>query len=111
MAGGDHLPEALCGFIMAAATSSILVITQGQLGLKVSFRADGEKHEFEFESGHVSIGRRSDCDIIIQNSSISRLHATVDLENGRWILRDNGSEEAASLRTALLDLLRQREGR
>ena len=28
-----------------------MVITQGQLGLTISFRADGEKREFEFEKG------------------------------------------------------------
>jgi len=79
-----------------------LVITQGQLGLTISFRADGEKHEFEFEKGKITIGRRKDCDVVIQNSSVSRLHATVKLEKGRWVLRDNGSANGLAVRGELL---------
>ena len=79
-----------------------MVITQGQLGLKISFRSDGEKQEFEFEKGKITIGRRKGCDVVIQNSSVSRLHATVKLEKGRWILRDNGSANGLAVRGNLL---------
>ena len=44
------------------------------------------------------IGRRRDCDLVIDNNSISRHHATASFEHGRWILRDNKSVNGLRLR-------------
>ncbi|MEE2886803.1 MAG: adenylate/guanylate cyclase domain-containing protein [Planctomycetota bacterium] len=66
--------------------------------LEVSFQINGKEERHLFDSGEVRIGRRRDCDLVIDNNSISRHHATVSFEGGRWILRDNSSVNGLRLR-------------
>jgi ABC transport system ATP-binding/permease protein len=37
------------------------------------------------------IGRDPECDIVIADIRVSWHHAVLRLENGRWVLADNGS--------------------
>ena len=37
------------------------------------------------------IGRLKDCDLFIDNSFVSRVHAAVAFEDGHWTIRDLGS--------------------
>lgn len=39
----------------------------------------------------LTIGRRSDCDIVLSDDTVSRVHATVMLFAGQWVLDDRGS--------------------
>src|SRR5580658_8351440 len=50
----------------------------------------GEWREFQFRQPF-KIGRLKDCDISIDNSFVSRVHAEVVFENGSWSIRDLGS--------------------
>ena len=50
----------------------------------------GEWREFQFRQPF-KIGRLKDCDISIDNSFVSRVHAEVVFENGCWSIRDLGS--------------------
>lgn len=74
-----------------------MVKTADSTGLEISFRILGVEEKFRFENGEIRIGRRRDCDVVIDNSSISRHHATVSYEDDRWILRDNGSVNGLKL--------------
>lgn len=40
---------------------------------------------------HLTIGREPTNDVVIDNDSVSRVHAVVGYEGGRFIVRDNGS--------------------
>jgi membrane-bound lytic murein transglycosylase D len=50
----------------------------------------GDWREFQFRQPF-KIGRLKDCDLSIDNSFVSRIHAEVVFENGRWSIRDLGS--------------------
>jgi membrane-bound lytic murein transglycosylase D len=50
----------------------------------------GEWREFQFRQPF-KIGRLKDCEIAIDNSFVSRVHAEVVYENGSWSIRDLGS--------------------
>ena len=43
------------------------------------------------------IGRDPDCDIVIIDPRVSRRHAVLRLEDGRWVLADNGSANGTFL--------------
>ena len=44
------------------------------------------------------IGRLKDCELSIDNSFVSRVHAEVVFEDGRWSIRDLGSANGLFLR-------------
>ncbi|MBR4372445.1 MAG: AAA family ATPase, partial [Victivallales bacterium] len=48
--------------------------------------------EYQFDSGHRSVGRIEDCDIVLNHGSISRQHAAFTLVAGAWKLEDLGSQ-------------------
>jgi len=68
-----------------------LVSASNDAGLLICYRIRGIEKMHRFDLGDIRIGRLPDCDVVIDNASISRHHATVSLEDGRWILRDTGS--------------------
>ena len=46
------------------------------------------------------IGRLKDCDLFIDNSFVSRVHAAVAFEDGHWTVRDLGSANGLFFRGA-----------
>lgn len=52
----------------------------------------GEKSAWTVvEAAGVSIGRKDTCDVVLPSHEVSRQHAEIRSERGRWILRDLGS--------------------
>jgi hypothetical protein len=51
---------------------------------------DGRKH-FALERPVINIGRRSDNDLVIEDSHASRLHAQIRVREGRFVIFDLGS--------------------
>ncbi len=51
---------------------------------------DGRKH-FALERPVVNIGRRSDNDLVVEDSHASRLHAQIRVREGRFVIFDLGS--------------------
>ncbi len=51
----------------------------------------GEKKEFSFDKPLIHIGRALDNDLVIENLSVSRRHAQIEDENGRFYVTDLGS--------------------
>ncbi len=41
--------------------------------------------------GRLTLGRASDCQLVFSDDTVSRRHAELRLEDGRWYLRDVGS--------------------
>ncbi len=65
----------------SAAPGALVVVLQGKnQGKRAAFRND-----------RVTIGRGSDCGIIMDEPLVSRLHAEVKFDNGRFTLEDPGS--------------------
>ncbi len=47
----------------------------------------------------ISIGRARNCDVVLRHSSVSKLHAHVRAEAGRWLLYDAESHNGTSVGT------------
>ena len=53
--------------------------------------AEGEKKEYPIDEDIATIGRRRHCSIVIKDTGASRHHATIELTDGTYLLRDEGS--------------------
>lgn len=56
----------------------------------------------------ITIGRTSNNDIVVQDHSVSRLHAYVRHSSGEWIVADAGSKNGSWLRGTVLEARRER---
>ncbi|WP_158895200.1 FHA domain-containing protein [Amycolatopsis anabasis] len=63
------------------ATEASLVITRGP--------ASGTR--FPLTQGITTIGRSRDCDIVLEDVTVSRQHAEIRHEQGQFVIRDCGS--------------------
>ena len=52
--------------------------------------------------GPVTLGRSRNCDCVLADPSVSRRHAELRREGGRWILRDLGSRNGTRVNGARL---------
>ena len=52
---------------------------------------------------HLTIGRRSNCDIVLEFPNISSQHCELQLENGYWIVRDLGSRNGVKVNGERVD--------
>lgn len=56
----------------------------------------------------ITIGRTANNDVVITDTSISRLHAYLRRDGARWVVADAGSKNGSWLRGAPLDARRER---
>ncbi len=61
------------------------------LPLKLLYKAKDQALSTIVEPTGVTIGRKAGCDIVLSSFDVSRQHAQIRAERGRWILRDLGS--------------------
>ncbi|MFZ5597430.1 MAG: FhaA domain-containing protein [Bacillota bacterium] len=66
----DLPPQAIC--------SCVVEVLEGPLSGKV----------FRLETCPAVVGRRDSCEIVIQDESISRRHARLDMQRGKWVVTD-----------------------
>lgn len=59
------------------------------------------------ESRRYTVGRAKDCDVVIPDLALSRVHAEIYREGGRWMIRDCGSSNGTFLRNQRLELAEQ----
>ena len=64
-----------------------------------------QPYRFNLDHKKVTIGRSKDSDIIIDEPSVSGLHATMERVEGGYILRDRGSTNGISLDDTLMDII------
>ncbi len=57
----------------------------------VCLNTELQGREFHVEGDMFTIGRSPDCDVIMDQGSVSRMHAQVTLEGGRYVIRDLNS--------------------
>jgi hypothetical protein len=60
-------------------------------------RALGLPPAQELEQARLVIGRSSGCQLVLADDTVSRRHAELFLEEGRWLLRDLGSSNGTWL--------------
>ncbi len=61
-------------------TSAVVVLTGSRIGAVVQVDPSG-----------TVLGRASDVDLVLDDDGISRVHAMILVEDGRWVVRDLGS--------------------
>lgn len=49
-------------------------------------------YEYPIENGRITIGRNESCDVVIEDMSVSRLHAVVQYTDEGWVVTDNDSK-------------------
>jgi hypothetical protein len=49
------------------------------------------------DDGVKTLGRSTSCDFVVEDASVSRVHATIEFVEGRWQLRDSGSVNGTRL--------------
>lgn len=57
----------------------------------VRFRSDGERRDYPLNGERAVLGREKHCDLTIPDSSVSRRHCELVVEDGRLVVRDLGS--------------------
>jgi len=52
---------------------------------------EGAQRHFPLDKDVITIGRSESCDIVVPRSTVSRLHARIELQHDRYLLVDAGS--------------------
>ncbi len=55
------------------------------------FEIEGRSEQYELKDKSVQIGRALDNNIVIPDISVSRHHARIDFQDGKWVIKDLGS--------------------
>lgn len=79
---------------------------QEQPLLVVHDKVTGEQWEYLMSSTSVRIGRDETCGLVLRDRQVSRHHATIFREGGRYYLRDEGSRNGTFLNGSLVTAVR-----
>ncbi len=58
-------------------------------GVSVELSVRGEKHLINLSKDSCKLGRDPNCDIVIQNKFVSRVHAKIAIKNGKLLIEDS----------------------
>ena len=76
----------------------------------VTVKADGTAdRDYAFKASF-KIGRTEECDVCIKNEFVSRLHASVSIENGEWWLSDLNSSNGIYVDDSRVPRVQLKEG-
>jgi signal transduction histidine kinase len=60
---------------------------------KLTVSGPNETHEISLDPAGMTLGRGSDCDVVLDDAAVSRHHARISRDSfGRWIIEDLGSQ-------------------
>ena len=65
--------------------------------IRVRITDGDERRDAEFDDGRVRLGRSPQCEVRLASAGISREHAELSCERGRWLVRDLGSSNGTEL--------------
>ncbi len=66
---------------------------------RLRFHYEDRDRVFTIGDRPIVIGRAPDCDLLLQNESISRQHARISRDDEGWVLRDLGSKNGSRVNT------------
>src|SRR5947199_754740 len=78
--------------------------------LQVLYEADGRPQVFNLTRDEATIGRSNENDIVLNDFSVSRRHATLRRENGGWAIHDNQSTNGIRIKEKLVQSARVGDG-
>ncbi|MDA7629556.1 FHA domain-containing protein [Akkermansiaceae bacterium] len=71
---------------------------------------NSQPYRFKLDRNKVTIGRSADNDIVIDDTSVSSTHCTMDRVDGGYVLRDKNSTNGISLDTDGMEVIDLRNG-
>jgi adenylate cyclase len=74
------------------------------------YETDGRPQVFSLAKDEATIGRSNDNDIVLNDFSVSRRHATLRKENGAWVIHDNQSTNGVRIKEKLVQSARVGDG-
>jgi pSer/pThr/pTyr-binding forkhead associated (FHA) protein len=67
-------------------------VTQHDRPILIAYEGELEGERWVLDRKQMTIGRSVDCDIVLPKRQVSRYHATIERDNGGYLLRDLGSK-------------------
>jgi hypothetical protein len=92
----DRALQASCGDELRGLTADLPAPSHSRLvRLRALLRAPGRPARLPaldtLAAGRLLLGRSSSCQLVFADDTVSRRHAELFLDGGRWLLRDLGS--------------------
>ncbi len=75
-----------------ASRDEAAVTAQANKGVRGELINLATDYEYPIENGKITIGRNDSCDVVIDDITVSRLHATVHYTDEGWVVSDNDSK-------------------
>lgn len=75
-----------------ASRDEAAVPAQANKGVRGGLINLATDYEYPIENGKITIGRNDSCDVVIDDITVSRLHATVHYTDEGWVVSDNDSK-------------------
>ena len=75
-----------------ASRDEAAVPAQANKGMRGELINLATDYEYPIENGKITIGRNDSCDVVIDDITVSRLHATVHYTDEGWVVSDNDSK-------------------
>lgn len=76
---------------LMASEETLLFVAPPPIAVLSEIGTGDEQRSIALENDTQRIGRSDDCDIVLADKSVSKLHAEFAFEHGGWIVRDLGS--------------------
>ena len=94
---GDRVTKPLGAAIPANAASTLHLSVEDLGGLRRSKNVEQALVHFLPDQPLVTLGRAPECDLVLSVTGVSRKHAELTKEIGRWLLTDLGSHNGSFL--------------
>ena len=75
-----------------ASRDEAAVPAQANKGVRGELINLATNYEYPIENGKITVGRNDSCDVVIDDITVSRLHATVHYTDEGWVVSDNDSK-------------------
>jgi adenylate cyclase len=96
----SDVPEQARAFIESDLPKARRLLKQANdIVCRLRFHYEERDRVFTIGDRPVVIGRSPECDLLLQNESISRQHSRISLEEDGWTLRDLGSKNGSRVNT------------
>ena len=76
-----------------------LLKAEKEIVCRLRFQYEERDRVFTVADRPIVIGRSPDCDLLLQNESISRRHSRIAYEEDGWVIRDLGSKNGSRVNT------------
>ena len=109
----DPAADATISFVPEEVPDEALSLAELRVeGTALVVRAGGGRagETFRLERGRTTIGRSPECDVFLDDVTVSRTHAVLESDGDRWVVRDQGSLNGTYVNRRRVDSARLEDG-